>query len=47
LHAFSPNASRAAVPEDAVGSRPGTDDYLAMCDYNARQLAAGLKGGPQ
>jgi ABC-type Zn uptake system ZnuABC Zn-binding protein ZnuA len=27
------------------GSRPGTDDYVAMCDYNAKQLAAGLKEG--
>jgi ABC-type Zn uptake system ZnuABC Zn-binding protein ZnuA len=31
-----------------VGSRPGTDDYLSMVDYNVRQLAsalAALKGG--
>jgi ABC-type Zn uptake system ZnuABC Zn-binding protein ZnuA len=26
-----------------VGSRPGTDDYLAMVDYNVRQLVAALK----
>jgi ABC-type Zn uptake system ZnuABC Zn-binding protein ZnuA len=29
-----------------VGSRPGTDDYLAMVDYNVRQLVAALKGEP-
>jgi ABC-type Zn uptake system ZnuABC Zn-binding protein ZnuA len=29
-----------------VGSLPGTDDYLAMCDYNVRQLAPALKGAP-
>jgi ABC-type Zn uptake system ZnuABC Zn-binding protein ZnuA len=27
-----------------VGSRPGTDDYLAMCAYNVRELALALKG---
>jgi ABC-type Zn uptake system ZnuABC Zn-binding protein ZnuA len=26
------------------GARPGTDDYLAMCDYNVRQLAAAAGG---
>ncbi|MGH8537057.1 MAG: metal ABC transporter solute-binding protein, Zn/Mn family [Gammaproteobacteria bacterium] len=25
-----------------VGARPGTDDYLAMIDYNVKQLAAAL-----
>jgi len=25
-----------------VGSRPGTDDYLSMVDYNVRQLVAAL-----
>ena len=29
-----------------VGSRPGTDDYLSMVDYNVRQLVAALGGGP-
>ena len=32
-----------------VGSRPGTDDYLSMVDYNVRQLAsafASLRGQP-
>ena len=29
-----------------VGSRPGTDDYLSMVDYNVRQVAAGLKPSP-
>lgn len=29
-----------------VGARPGTEDYLAMVDYNVRQLAAALKGSP-
>jgi ABC-type Zn uptake system ZnuABC Zn-binding protein ZnuA len=28
-----------------VGSRPGTDDYIAMTNYNVQQLAAALKGG--
>jgi len=27
-----------------VGSRPGTDDYLSMVDYNVRQVVAALKG---
>jgi ABC-type Zn uptake system ZnuABC Zn-binding protein ZnuA len=27
-----------------VGARPGTGDYLAMVDYNVRQLAEGLQG---
>jgi len=27
-----------------VGSRPGTDDYLSMVDYNIRQLVAALSG---
>jgi ABC-type Zn uptake system ZnuABC Zn-binding protein ZnuA len=27
-----------------VGSRPGTDDYLSMVDYNVRQLVAALGG---
>ena len=27
-----------------VGSRPGTDDYLSMVDYNVRQLVAAIKG---
>ena len=39
--------ARTIILAHQVGSRPGTDDYLSMCDYNARQLAAGLKGGPQ
>ncbi len=25
-----------------VGGQPGTDDYVAMCDYNVRRLAAAL-----
>jgi len=29
-----------------VGSRPGTDDYLSMVDYNVRQVVAALKGTP-
>ena len=29
-----------------VGSRPGTDNYLSMVDYNVRQLVAALKGSP-
>ncbi len=29
-----------------VGSRPGTDDYLAMVDYNIRQLVDALKSQP-
>jgi len=29
-----------------VGSRPGTDDYLSMVDYNVRQVVAALKGPP-
>jgi len=28
-----------------VGSRPGTDDYLSMVDYNVRQLVTALKDG--
>jgi ABC-type Zn uptake system ZnuABC Zn-binding protein ZnuA len=28
-----------------VGSRPGTNDYLSMVDYNVRQVAAALGGG--
>lgn len=28
-----------------VGAREGTDDYLAMIDYNVRQLVAALGGG--
>jgi ABC-type Zn uptake system ZnuABC Zn-binding protein ZnuA len=27
------------------GGQPGTDDYIAMCDYNVRQLAAAIKAG--
>ena len=27
-----------------VGARPGTDDYLAMVDYNVRQIAGALGG---
>jgi ABC-type Zn uptake system ZnuABC Zn-binding protein ZnuA len=27
-----------------VGARPGTDDYIAMLDYDVRQLAAALRG---
>ncbi len=27
------------------GGRPGTDDYIAMCDYNVRQLVQAMKGG--
>jgi ABC-type Zn uptake system ZnuABC Zn-binding protein ZnuA len=30
-----------------VGSEPGTDDYISMCDYNVKQLAGALKGGKQ
>ncbi|OQY67784.1 MAG: hypothetical protein B6D46_07055 [Polyangiaceae bacterium UTPRO1] len=26
-----------------VGSRPGTDDYVELIDYNVRQVAAGLR----
>lgn len=26
-----------------VGGRPGTDDYISMCDYNARTLAQAMK----
>jgi ABC-type Zn uptake system ZnuABC Zn-binding protein ZnuA len=29
-----------------VGSRPGTDDYLSMVDYNVKQVAAALKANP-
>jgi ABC-type Zn uptake system ZnuABC Zn-binding protein ZnuA len=29
-----------------VGSRPGTDDYLSMVDYNVRHVVAALKGEP-
>ena len=29
-----------------VGSRPGTDDYLTMVDYNIHQLVDALKGKP-
>ena len=25
-----------------VGARAGTDDYFAMCEYNAKSLAAAL-----
>lgn len=28
-----------------AGARPGTDDYLAMMNYNVEQLAAALRGG--
>jgi ABC-type Zn uptake system ZnuABC Zn-binding protein ZnuA len=28
-----------------VGSRPGTDDYLSMVDYNVRQVVTALGGG--
>jgi ABC-type Zn uptake system ZnuABC Zn-binding protein ZnuA len=28
-----------------VGSRPGTENYLSMVDYNVRQLVAALAGG--
>jgi ABC-type Zn uptake system ZnuABC Zn-binding protein ZnuA len=28
-----------------VSGRAGTDDYISMCDYNARQLAAAMKEG--
>lgn len=28
------------------GGAPGTDEYLAMCDYNVRQLVAAMKGNP-
>ena len=28
-----------------VGSRPGTDDYLGLIDYNIRQLVAVLGNG--
>ena len=30
--------ARIAALAHQVGSRPGTDDYLAMVDYNVRQL---------
>jgi ABC-type Zn uptake system ZnuABC Zn-binding protein ZnuA len=26
-----------------VGGRPGTDDYISMCDYNVRQIAQALE----
>jgi ABC-type Zn uptake system ZnuABC Zn-binding protein ZnuA len=28
-----------------AGARPGTDDYLAMVNYNVDQLVAALRGG--
>ena len=30
-----------------VGSRPGTDDYLALIDYNVAQLVAALQMGAE
>jgi zinc/manganese transport system substrate-binding protein len=27
-----------------VGARPGTNDYIAMIDYDVRQLAGALRG---
>lgn len=35
--------ARIARMANQVGSRPGTDDYLAMIDYNVRQVADALR----
>jgi ABC-type Zn uptake system ZnuABC Zn-binding protein ZnuA len=36
--------ARVARLANQVGARPGTDDYLAMTDYNVRQVVAALAG---
>ena len=42
----SKNTGAKIVPlAHQVGSRPGTDNYLSMIDYNVRQLATAF-GGP-
>jgi ABC-type Zn uptake system ZnuABC Zn-binding protein ZnuA len=45
---FVADATGAKIAEMShqVGSRPGTDDYLSMVDYNVRQVAAALGGTP-
>lgn len=37
--------AKVAVMANQAGARPGTEDYLAMTDYNVRQVAAALGGG--
>lgn len=34
--------AKVALMANQVGARPGTEEYLNMCDYNVRQLAAAL-----
>jgi ABC-type Zn uptake system ZnuABC Zn-binding protein ZnuA len=36
--------AKVALMANQVGARPGTEEYLNMCDYNVRQLAAALGG---
>jgi ABC-type Zn uptake system ZnuABC Zn-binding protein ZnuA len=38
--------ARVALMANLVGSRPGTDDYLAMIDYDVRQIATASGGSP-
>jgi ABC-type Zn uptake system ZnuABC Zn-binding protein ZnuA len=46
--AFVSKQAGAKVVELAhqVGGRPGTDDYISMCNYNMRQLTEAMKEGP-
>ena len=37
--------AKIAAMANQAGARPGTEDYLAMTDYNVRQVAAALGGG--
>ncbi|MEA3410029.1 MAG: metal ABC transporter substrate-binding protein [Pseudomonadota bacterium] len=43
----SENTGAAIVPmAHQAGARPGTDDYLAMLDYNVQQLVGAVSGAP-
>jgi ABC-type Zn uptake system ZnuABC Zn-binding protein ZnuA len=35
--------ARAVVMATSVGAAPGTDDYIAMIDFNVRTLAEALR----
>lgn len=37
--------AKVAAMANQAGARPGTEDYLAMADYNVRQVVAALAGG--
>jgi ABC-type Zn uptake system ZnuABC Zn-binding protein ZnuA len=40
------SGARIAQMAHQVGARPGTDDYLAMIDYNVQQFVAALRENP-